>query len=189
MALAYVARFATSAGKLEAYLRRKLRERGWESGDEESVEDAAAEAVETIVARFIANGYVDDEGYAHGRSRSLTGRGYGPRRVEAALREAGIGDDLRAAARPTDRRQREAALDFTRKRGFGLFDRSARRDDDAPQGFEALAQARAKEDKQLAAMLRAGHSFEIARAALSFRSEADAQAWVEDADEALEDEA
>ena len=30
LALAYVARFATSAAKLETYLRRKLRERGWE---------------------------------------------------------------------------------------------------------------------------------------------------------------
>lgn len=30
LALAYVARFATSAAKLEDYLRRKLRERGWD---------------------------------------------------------------------------------------------------------------------------------------------------------------
>ena len=30
LALAYVARFATSAGKLERYLLRKIRERGWE---------------------------------------------------------------------------------------------------------------------------------------------------------------
>ena len=29
LAVAYVARFATSAGKLKAYLQRKLRERGW----------------------------------------------------------------------------------------------------------------------------------------------------------------
>jgi regulatory protein len=34
LALAYVARFSTTAAKLERYLRRKLRERGWEGEGE-----------------------------------------------------------------------------------------------------------------------------------------------------------
>lgn len=187
LALAYVARFATSAGKLEAYLKRKLRERGWDAGtDEDAGDDAGMEAVAAIVESFITNKYVDDEGYAHGRSRSLTARGYGPRRVEASLREAGIGEELRTAARPDERRQREAAVDLARKRGFGPFDRSRGindRDDDAPVAFEILAQRRAAEEKQLAAMLRAGHSFDIARAALALRSEADAQTWIDEAED------
>ena len=33
LALSYVARFATTRAKLEAYLVRKLRERGWEGDD------------------------------------------------------------------------------------------------------------------------------------------------------------
>ena len=32
LAIHYVARFSTTAAKLEAYLARKLRERGWEAG-------------------------------------------------------------------------------------------------------------------------------------------------------------
>lgn len=178
LALTYVARFATSAGKLERYLRRKLRERGWA---EESAD--GGEAVTAIVERFIAQAYVDDEGFAHGRSRSLTRRGYGPRRVEAALREAGIAEEVRQAARPHERRQRQAALDLARKRGFGPWNRAEERDEDAPRSFEQLAADRAARDKQLAAMLRAGHSFEVARTVLEFTSELEAERWVDEAEE------
>ncbi|MFA7586267.1 MAG: hypothetical protein WCY11_08755, partial [Novosphingobium sp.] len=59
MALAYVARFSTTAAKLEAYLARKLRERGWEG---ETAPDLAA-----LVARFVAVGYVDDAAFAVAR--------------------------------------------------------------------------------------------------------------------------
>lgn len=187
LALAYVARFATSAGKLETYLLRKVRERGWDKGTDteegDDGTDAAAGAVADILERFVANKYVDDEGFAQGRSRSLTQRGYGPRRVDAALREAGIAEDVRAAARPDERRQRRAALDLARKRNFGPFDRSDRSVDDAPVGFEVLARQRAAHEKQLAAMLRAGHSFDIARAALAFQSVAEAERWVEEAED------
>ena len=183
LALAYVARFATSAGKLEAYLKRKLRERGWEGAEDEDNTAVAAEAVEDIVTRFVEVGYIDDEGFAHGRSRSLTGRGFGPRRVDAALREAGIAEDLRTAARPDAQRQRQAALDLARKRGFGPFNRSAPLPEDTKPNFEVLAQIRAAQEKQLAAMLRAGHSFDIARAVLGFATEAEAERWVEEAED------
>ena len=38
LALAYVARFAVSSAKLQGYLRRKLRERGWAGEGEPPVE-------------------------------------------------------------------------------------------------------------------------------------------------------
>ena len=76
LALAYVARFATSAAKLEAYLKRKLRERGWD-GDGEP--DIAA-----LVRRYVELGYVDDEAFARARSGGLLRRGYGARRVGQA---------------------------------------------------------------------------------------------------------
>ena len=48
LALHYVARFATSETKLEAYLQRKLRERGWEGeGDP---------GLAALTERFIAAG-------------------------------------------------------------------------------------------------------------------------------------
>jgi regulatory protein len=141
LALAYVARFATSAAKLEAYLRRKLRERGWE-GEEEP-------GLAALVARFVSAGYVDDRAFALSRGGSLLRRGYGRRRIDQALGAAGIAEDLRHEARGTAGAQRRAALALARKRGFGPFSRSEL---DRP-----------RKEKQVAALLRAGHPLDSAR--------------------------
>ncbi len=113
LALAYVARFATSAAKLERYLGRKLRERGWEG---EGEPDLTA-----LVARYAALGYVDDAAFAQARSGSLLRRGYGPRRIGQALGAAGIDAEIREQARPDAAAERHAALAFARRRGFGPF--------------------------------------------------------------------
>ena len=159
LALAYVARFATSAGKLIQYLRRKLRERGWEGANEP---DLAA-----LVARLIAAGYVDDAGFARGRASGLRRRGFGDRRIDQSLRGAGIGDDDRAAARGDEAAARTAALVLARKRGFGPF--GAERPDPA------------KRQKQFAAMLRAGHPLDSVRVLIDARTEAEALEWVDEA--------
>lgn len=161
MALAYVARFATSAAKLEAYLKRKLRERGW---DGEGEPDTAA-----LVARFVAAGYVDDEAWARAKSGSLLRRGYGMRRVSQALGAGGISEDLRESVRPAEGEQRRAALALARKRGFGPFGR------EAPD--------REKREKQLAAMLRAGHALDSARELVNAPSEEAAEEWAAGFDE------
>jgi regulatory protein len=99
LALAYVARFATSTGKLERYLARKLRERGWEGED--------APDVAAIVARLSELRYVDDRAFAAARSAGLLRRGYGPRRIGQVLGEAGIAEEIRSEVRagePTSRR-------------------------------------------------------------------------------------
>src|SRR3989337_2369116 len=84
LALAYVGRFATTRAKLRSYLERKVRERGWD-GERPPHFDAVAE-------RLAALGYIDDAAFALSKSRGLTGRGYGARRVEQALRGAGVED-------------------------------------------------------------------------------------------------
>jgi regulatory protein len=141
LALAYVARFATSAGKLEAYLRRKLRERGW-AGEGEP-------PVAALVARFVGAGYVDDRAFALSKAGSLLRRGYGRRRIDQALGAAGIAEDVRAEARGTVSAQRQAAVALARKRRFGP--------------FSGMAVDRALREKQVAAMLRAGHPLDSAR--------------------------
>jgi regulatory protein len=113
LALAYVARFATSTGKLAAYLARKLRERGWD-------EDAAAPPdVEAVVERMARAGYVSDEGYARMRSASLRRRGLGARRIAQDLGQAGIDADLREEALGSQQDARVAALALARKRRLG----------------------------------------------------------------------
>ena len=141
LALAYVGRFATTRAKLHAYLQRKVRERGWEG---------AAPDFDAIAERFAELGYVDDEAYALSKSRSLTGRGYGLRRVEQSLRVAGVGeDDAAAARRHAEEDKVEAALRFAERRRLGPF-----------AGEPADRHGR---EKAIAAMIRAGHPFSLAR--------------------------
>lgn len=163
LALAYVARFATSAAKLEGYLARKLRERGW---------DGEGEApVAALVARFVAAGYVDDAAFARAKSGSLLRRGYGQRRIGQALHAAGIAEDVREEVRAGEGEQRRAALAMAIKRGFGPFGRQA---PDRPQ-----------REKQIAALLRAGHRLDSARELVNAASIEAAHDWagqVEDED-------
>jgi regulatory protein len=171
-ALAYVARFATSEGKLRAFLRRKLRQRGWEAGEEEDRDSAFAEGaarIEALVERFATAGYVDDESFARGRTGGLLRRGFGARRIAEDLGAAGIGEDLRAAVAPGEGAQRRAALALARKRRFGPFGDGA----DDP----------ARRQKQLSAMLRAGHGMDSARRLVSAGSPEEAESWAAEADD------
>lgn len=148
LALTYVGRFATTRAKLAAYLARKLRERGW-AGDRPSDPDA-------IVERLASLGYVDDAAYALARSRALTARGYGVRRLSQSLRAAGVADeDSHGARELAEGEAVEAALRFARRRRLGPFG------DRVPD--------RAAREKAMAAMVRAGHSFDIARAIVSLK--------------------
>ena len=165
LALHYLGRFATSRAKLERYLARKLRERGWEG---EEGPDIAG-----LVERFAEKGYVDDEAYARMKASGLLARGYGARRVNETLRAAGLDEEVRAHNVPADCEAREALLAYVRRRKFGPFAAPAR---DA--GPEAAHKAR---EKQLAAILRAGHSFEHARRAVEAPTIAELEEWVEEA--------
>jgi regulatory protein len=155
--LAYVARFATSRAKLRAYLSRKACERGWAGAGEPPVDE--------LVARADRLGFVDDAAFALGKARSLTARGYGGRRVAQALHAAGIGESDGEAARGLAREEAaEAAIRFARRRRFGPF---------------AAKEADPRErEKQLAAMLRAGHGLGLSKAILKLApgSEIDPQA-------------
>ncbi len=161
LALTYVARFATSAAKLQQYLKRKLRERGWEG---EGEPDLTA-----LVDRYVELGYVDDESFARAKAGSLLRRGYGARRVSEALGQAGIAETIREDVRPDDATQRQAALALARKRRFGPFSR------------EDLSAERRQ--KQIAAMLRAGHPLDSARQIVDATSEAAVEQWAAEYDE------
>jgi regulatory protein len=148
LALHYAGRYATTRAKLAAYLHRKLRERGWEGAGAGDADGAAD--VEALVARFAELRYVDDGAFAMMRTASLSRRGYGARRVEENLRAAGIDEAEREAAREqAEREQMRAAEAFARKRRIGP--------------FAAEAADRDTQQKQIAAFLRAGHGFDLAR--------------------------
>lgn len=143
LALRYVGRYATTRAKLRAYLARKIRERGWS--------DTAEPDLDRLAARFCELGYVDDLAYALAKSQALSSRGYGKRRLEEKLRIAGIDEADGAEARDdADARAVDSALRFAERRRIGPYGPS---DGDPKQ-----------REKAIAAMVRAGHPFSLARA-------------------------
>ena len=143
LALFYLGKFATTRSKLSSYLNRKVRERGWEGEDEPQIA--------TLVERLAASGLIDDALYAQSKARSLTERGYGAGRVRQSLRAAGIEEaDGEAAHEIAAEGAVDAALRFARRRRIGP--------------YAAVAPDRPGREKALAAMVRAGHGFELARA-------------------------
>lgn len=142
LALRYVGRYATSRAKLVGYLTRKVRERGWD--------DVREPDFDGLSNRFSELGYVDDAAYALAKSQALTNRGYGKRRLEERLRQAQIGEEDGSAAREhANENAVDAALRFAERRRIGPFG-EAERD---PK----------KREKAIGAMIRAGHSFALAR--------------------------
>lgn len=183
LALAYVARFATSAGKLGAYCERKLRERGW-AGD-------APPDVSAIVARMVALGYVDDAGFARMRGAGLLRRGFGAGRIAQDLARARIAPDLADEASGSERERRAAALAFARRKRLGPFARApfgghSGAGCSEPGCLEDDTEPRAGADRgdmarQIAAFQRAGHSLASARALIAAADAASAEEWVNEA--------
>jgi len=142
LALRYVGKYATTRSRLRSYLSRKLREQGWEGAREPDLVELAG--------RFAQLGYIDDAAYALGQSRSLSSRGYGKRRLSQKMHLAGVADEDRNDANAhADEAAVDAALRFAQRRRIGPF---------------AIEQADPKQrEKWIAALLRAGHNFGIAR--------------------------
>ena len=150
LALRYVGKYATTRAKLRAYLSRKLRERGWSEEREADLEGLAE--------RFARAGYIDDAAYALSKSQALATRGYGKRRLVEKLQIAGVDEENgRAAREHADAEALRAALRFAERRKLGPF----RRGELDPK----------QRDKEIAAMIRAGHPFTIAKAILSWPSD------------------
>lgn len=140
LALRYVERFATTRGKLTAYLTRKIRERGFDGTPPDLAE---------IAERFAELGYVNDRLYAESKAAAMARRGLGARRVGEALRYAGVqAEDAEAIAPQVDARVGQSAIDFARRKRIGPFAAE-------PADRDRIA-------KQVAAMVRAGHAPGIA---------------------------
>jgi len=143
LALRYVGKYATTRAKLREYLTRKIRERGWaESGEPD---------LEALAARFAELGLIDDAAFALAKSRSLSARGYGKRRLADQLRRAGVDDaDGADASAHADDEAVDAALRLAQRRRIGP--------------FADVAADPAQREKWIAALVRAGHGFTLANA-------------------------
>jgi regulatory protein len=100
----------------KAWTRRELRERLCRRG-------APAAVAEAVVADLEARGYVNDRAFAEAWAESRArGRGYGPRRLQAALTAKGVARPLvdeavRQAFAETDEETRARAAAARRLRG------------------------------------------------------------------------
>lgn len=155
LAVAYVGRFATTRAKLATYLRRKVQEKGWEG--------AGPPDIAPLVARLAELGYVDDAAFALSKARSLGARGYGERRVDMALRQAGVDEADGAPAKDAASEGAvAAAVRYAQRRRLGPFALGSL----DPKGRE----------RALAGMIRAGHGFDLARRLIDLAPDREATA-------------
>jgi len=146
LAIHYVARYATTAAKLRAYLDRKVRVR--DSDETEEVD------LDGIVAKIVEMGFVDDAAFAEMRAGALARRGYGARRVRAALDHAGVATEVAATAINNGPITAiEAAHLFAKRKRIGPYSEQA----PTPE----------MRRRAVSTMLRAGHDYADVRAILA----------------------
>lgn len=149
-ALFYLERFASSAENLARILMRRV-ERAARAGISDREHGRAL--VDALVERYRARGLLDDRLYAEGRARSLHRRGRPRSAIARALAAKGVGAaDVDAAleslAEATAEPDLAAAIAFARRRRLGPF---------------RLKNRESFRERDLAALGRAGFSYEIAR--------------------------
>src|SRR3954451_11028771 len=153
-ALAYLERFASSADNLRRGLTRKV-ERRCRLREEEP--EPFLPLVDDVVRLIVASGLVDDRRYAEARTASLRRRGGSARLIVAKLAAKGVEREVAAAALAgdTDADERAAAKALARRHRLGPYrtrDRAAYR------------------DKDLAALVRAGFNYGLARSVIDEKS-------------------
>jgi regulatory protein len=145
-ALHYLERYASS----EANLRRVLERRVLKACHALELDPAEfAAMIDTVVETCRRNALVDDRSYAETKVASLRRRGGSRRKIEAQLNAKGVDrGTIEAVLEDSERSDDDAALIFARRRRLGPFRKTGRTE---------------RRDKDLAAMCRAGFSYEIAR--------------------------
>ncbi|GEM16707.1 regulatory protein RecX [Gluconobacter oxydans] len=156
VALAHLARFATTEQGLRQVLDRRLRRWGVRASraglPNEDIESAIASlrpAIDGIVASMTDLGAVDDAGYARNRALSLTRTGRSRRAVEAHLAHKGVDQDTTREALNDSLGERSdssaqeaelaAALVLARKRRLGPFQRPDREEEDPLKALGVFA--------------------------------------------------
>ena len=145
----YLERYAAPSQQLRRILQRKIATSCRHHGDEPG---RFAELLDSVVARCVASGLVDDARFAQGRVASLRRKGQSSRAVAAKLAAKGVGRELIAEHGATTQEQElDAARIAARRKRLGPWSRGDRA---------------ASRQKDLAALGRAGFGITIARAVI-----------------------
>ena len=149
----YLSRYVATAEQLRRVLVRKvdktLRARG--EGDRRQ----ALALVEKEIERRIAGGYIEDQRVANAWTDHLHRQGKSKQQIRSRLLSKGVDSSVIATAIEALEEEHQyagflAAATYARKRGFGPFRTDAE-------------QRRARKVKDVASMLRAGHSYDVVK--------------------------
>lgn len=166
-ALAYLERYASSAGNLRRVLMRRV-ERAARAGAIERSEGMAR--VDTVIGALVAKRLLDDKAYAEARARSLSRQGRSASAIARRLQVKGVEAELAAGAveavKADGHSDLAAALRLARKRKLGP--------------FRAGAERRERRMRDMAVLGRAGFPFEIARRVIEAESVAALEAEIAD---------
>lgn len=149
-ALHYLERFASTEANLCRVLERKVKRRL--DGDAFTREHGSW--IEACAQKCVRYGYVDDNRYAESRFASLLRKGKPLRIIGQDLRYKGVPQEIveqllfEAREDEANNPDLQAAAAYVRRRRFGAFRRADRTSDE-------------KIEKEKAAMMRAGFSYEL----------------------------
>ncbi|MCB2102420.1 MAG: RecX family transcriptional regulator [Rhodobacterales bacterium] len=151
-ALYYLERFAATEDSLRQVLMRRVRGSAKDHGTDPA---EGARWVEDLIVRYRRAGLVDDRAFAEARARRLHARGLAGRAIRLRLAQKGIAADIidAALAALADEVggdvERQAALALAKRRRLGP--------------FRATGDRAEFRDRDLAALARAGFSYDTAR--------------------------
>jgi regulatory protein len=169
-ALSYLGRYASSAANLRRVLVRRARRR---LAPGTPLDQAVYDAIDTLIARYLAAGILDDAAYAGGQVRRGVARGRSLKQIAGRLMAKGIDRDEAAAAlgalrEGTGDPDLASAVAFARRRRLGPFRR------DPTRGVDG--------QRALAAFARAGFARQTAERVMGCRDEAAAVALLDRSD-------
>nr|WP_319387551.1 RecX family transcriptional regulator [uncultured Roseibium sp.] len=145
-AIHYLERYSSSENNLRKVLERRVlkacRHHGLDPADFSGM-------IDKVLKKCVDSGLVNDRSYAETKTASLRRRGGSRRKIEAQLTQKGVDrDTIKSVLDDSTGTEEEAAGAYARRRRLGPFRNAADR--------------AARREKDLAAMCRAGFSFDIA---------------------------
>ncbi|WP_420332417.1 regulatory protein RecX [Roseibium sp.] len=145
-AVHYLERYSSSENNLRKVLeRRVLKACRYHDRDPSDF----AGMIDTVVRKCTGSGLVDDRTYAETKTASLRRRGGSRRKIEAQLAHKGVDrETIQSVLDDVSVSEEDAAGVYARRRRLGPFRNDADR--------------QARRERDLAAMCRAGFSFDIA---------------------------
>ena len=174
-ALRYLERFSASAASLRRVLARRADRSARDHGSDPA---EAAGWIETLIERYRRSGLLDDAVYAEAKASSLRRRGASARAIRDRLAAKGVDAGIAATALARadqdgghadsgDSADEDAARALAKRRRLGPF---------RPESSHAESSRADHRARDLAALGRAGFSYETARRVIDGESERDEDA-------------